>query len=248
MRLITSILLFLTLGLASGCTTPAPGEAPDGIFDPQEASNRRVHEFNKSLDRAIVRPVGVSYVEVVPEDVVTVVGNFADNLGTPSSVVNQLLQLDLLGATKNTLRFAINTTLGMGGLADVATELGLERDESDFGETLYVWGVPEGSYLELPLLGPSTERDATGKFVDLFTNPLEYVIPTPERYYGTGMRVAARVGDRGRYADLVDSLLYESADSYAQARMLYLQNRRFELGEVVEDTYITPDSIDTEGF
>jgi phospholipid-binding lipoprotein MlaA len=244
-----AILLPLFISATVGaCTVPGPGEAPDGIFDPQESANRRVHEFNKSLDKAVVGPVGKGYVSVVPEEIVTVVGNFSDNLSTPSSVANQILQLDLAGATRNTLRFVLNTTLGIGGLADVAKEFGLDRDPSDFGETLYVWGAPEGSYLELPVLGPSTERAAIGRAVDLFTNPLSYVLTKPQSRAATGAKVMELVGDRGEYADIIAPLLYDSADRYAQARLLYLQNRRHELGDEAATTYITPDDIDTEGF
>ncbi|MEC3859803.1 VacJ family lipoprotein [Mesobacterium sp. TK19101] len=243
--------LFAATALAlsvAACSTPGPGQAPDGIWDPYETTNRRTHEFNKGLDRALVRPAGKGYATVVPDEVQDVVSNFADNLGTPASMVNQTLQGDVAGVMHNFFRFTINSTIGLLGLFDPATDMGLPERPSDFGQTLQVWGVPEGAYVELPLLGPSTERDTAGRVVDMFTNPLEYALPRPERYYGTATRVASKVGDRGRYSDTVDSILYESADSYAQARLIYLQNRRFELGEEAKDTYIDPYALDTEGF
>ena len=138
------------------------------------------------------------------------------------------------------MRFVFNTIFGIGGLGDPAGELGLYEDETDFGETLHVWGAAEGAYVELPVLGPSTERDAVGKVVDLFLNPLSYVLPKPEKYYATGVKVVSKVGDRGRYSDTIDSVLYDSADSYAQARTIYLQNRRFELGGDDDDAYVDP--------
>ncbi|WP_108884225.1 MlaA family lipoprotein [Pseudoprimorskyibacter insulae] len=235
------------IGLAA-CSTPGPGEAPDGIFDPQEQTNRRIHEMNKTIDEKVLRPVGTAIGGGEGGGAMTVVSNFASNLDTPGTIVNQLLQLDFEGAVHNTWRFVVNTTIGLGGLADPATMIGLTEDESDFGETLYVWGFPEGEYMELPVLGPSTERDATGMVVDLFTNPLSYVLPSPEKYVGTGLKAVAKLGKRGRYAELVDGVLYDSADSYAQSRMTYLQNRRYELGDQAMDTYISPDDIDTEGF
>lgn len=234
--------------LLSACTVPGPDHPAGEIFDPYEAQNRDTHKLNLALDRSVLRPAGEGYVKVVPDDIATSIGNFATNLGEPSSAVNHLLQGDLGGVTRNLGRFVINVTLGFGGLFDPASDFGIYADESDFGETLHVWGAPEGAYVELPLFGPSTERDAVGKAVDMFTNPLSYVLPSPERHIGKVAEITARVGDRGRYADLIDSVLYESADGYAQSRTLYLQNRRHELGMSTEDTYIAPEDIDTEGF
>ena len=210
-------------------------------FDPFEAENRRMHAFNKSIDKALVRPAGKGYSALVPDEIETVVGRFAFNLSIPGSVVNNTLQGNMKGATEDLYRFIVNTTIGLGGFFDPATELDMPAaTEADFGQTMHVWGVPQGAYIELPLLGPSTERDAVGKFVDLFTNPLSYALPDPEKYYGTGASVASRLGDRGRYADTVDSILYESADSYAQARSLYLQKRQFELERGGNDAYLDP--------
>jgi len=145
------------------------------------------------------------------------------------------------GATTDTYRFIVNTTVGLGGIFDPATELGMPRaTDTDFGETLHVWGVPQGAYLELPVLGPSTERAAAGMVVDLFTDPLDHVLPEPERYYGTGLKALDGLGRRGRLADTIDSVLYDSADSYAASRSLYLQNRRFKLGNRGSDDYLDP--------
>ncbi|WP_422907860.1 MlaA family lipoprotein [Primorskyibacter sp. 2E233] len=236
--------------LVGACSVPGPGEAPDGVYDPNEAGNRKVHAFNQKLDQVLVRAAGKGLAEGASEGVQDNISTFANTFATPSYVVNQVLQGRPGRATQNALRFAINATLGFGGIADVASDLGLREDETDFGETLFVWGAPEGAYLELPVFGPSTERDAVGQFVDYFTNPLDYIIPTPERYIGTAATYVDKVASRGRHADTYDSVLYESADSYAQLRLIYLQNRRFELeGTTGQDTgYIDPDAIDTEGF
>ncbi|MEM8592882.1 MAG: MlaA family lipoprotein, partial [Pseudomonadota bacterium] len=114
------------------------------------------------------------------------------------------------------------------------------EQDTDFGETLHVWGVSEGDYLELPLLGPSTTRDFLGTVVDFLIDPLNPVIDSPESYYALGARGASGLNARNRFGDSIDSVLYESADSYAQARLIYLQNRRFELsrnaGEAGIDT------------
>lgn len=235
------------LGVA-GCTTPNPNEAQGGIFDPYESGNRKTHEFNRDVDRALLRPLAKGYVAVVPDGIVISVGKFADNLGEPSNAVNHLLQGNVRGVGRNVTRFLINSTLGFAGLFDPASDFGLYPDKTDFGETLHVWGAAEGAYVELPVLGPSTERDAAGRVVDMFTNPLAYVLPTQEAAAASSAKVAAKLGDRGRYSDLVDSVLYESADSYAQGRILYLQNRRHDLGMDTEDTYIAPEDVNTQGF
>jgi phospholipid-binding lipoprotein MlaA len=195
----------------------------------------------------LVRPAAQG-ISLLPDEVEGFIGNFAENLGQPSVAVNSLLQGDFKGAGISTSRFLTNTVLGAGGFFDVASEFQVPEHSTDFGETLYVWGVGEGAYVELPGLGPSTVRNATGKVVDLFTNPLSYAVDGPERYYGTAASAASRLSDRGRFADTIDALLYESADSYAQARLIYLQNRRFQLGQVDPEAEIDPFELDTEGF
>ncbi|CUH78413.1 VacJ family lipoprotein [Tropicibacter naphthalenivorans] len=234
---------------AGACSVPGPNEAPDGIWDPYEASNRKIHAFNTGVDEKLLRGSGQGLSNAVPQDVRIVVGNFVDTTSLPKTVVNQVLQGRLGDATKNTLRFSINATMGFAGIFDVAADLGLPQDETDFGETLAVWGVPEGAYMELPLYGPSTERDTAGTVVDFFTNPLDYVLTTPQKRFKTGAWIFDEVQDRGQYSDTVDSVLYESADSYAQLRLMYLQNRRFELGEEPPASEeIDPLALDTEGF
>jgi phospholipid-binding lipoprotein MlaA len=233
------------LGLAA-CSSPPPGSG--GIHDPFEAQNRKTHAFNKGLDRALVRPLAKGYSAALPNDIENMVGTFADTTGLPGMVVNDILQFRLDDALYNSVRFVTNVVLGFGGVVDAAAEFGLHPRDTDFGETLHVWGVREGAYVELPVLGPSTERDAVGTAVDFFTNPLGYVLPTRQSRIVTAAKVVSKVGDRGRFADTVDSILYDSADSYAQARLIYLQNRRYELGggpgedqaDIYEDPYEDP--------
>lgn len=222
---------------AAGCSTPkGSGE----INDPYEAHNREVHAANIELDRALVRPSANGFGKAVPVPVQNGLSNFADNLSLPGVVVNNLLQFDIGNAIENTVRFALNTTVGLAGVLDPAAAIGLQGKDTDFGATLHVWGVPEGAYLELPVLGPSTERDAVGKVVDLFIDPLNNLLPSPEKYIGTAAKVASRIGDRSRYSGIIDGILYDSADSYAQARLLYLQNRRYDLGDVSHDENFDP--------
>ncbi len=217
----------LTIVFMAACTAPAP----KSFNDPNEAGNRRTHEANRRLDRALIRPASGAYGHAVPGPVRQGVGNFASNLGLPGNVVNNLLQLNINGAVKNSWRFVINTTIGVGGLFDPAGNIGLDEEMGDFGQTLHVWGVGEGQYVELPLLGPSNQRDTLGMVVDVFTNPLTFGAPSPEKYMSPVAKGLSRLGDRYDFSDTVDSILYDSADSYAQARLLYLQHRRFQLGQ-----------------
>ncbi len=243
--------IFLCCAVAIGLTACSQGQdldPNDGIHDPGEMRNRKVHEFNRKLDEKFVRPAASGYTKVLPDEIEDSVGNFATNLGRPAQMVNATLQGDLKGLGLSTSRFLINSVLGFGGLFDVASDFGVKDHETDFGETLHVWGVGEGRYVELPILGPSTSRDAVGTAVDLFTNPLSYKVDAPESLVGTAATAAATLGTRGRYSDTIDSILYESADSYAQARLIYLQNRRHELGQTDETSEIDPFELDTEGF
>ncbi len=246
-RVIIPVLATISL-LVAGCSQPGPSHIEGAPFDPDESVNRQNHELNRVLDKNFVRPVGVGYTKVLPDELENSIGNFSSNISLPSTVVNNLLQGNIEGAFRNSARFIVNTTLGFGGLFDPARDFGIDEIDGDFGQTLYVWGVPEGAYVELPVFGPSTERAAVGKVVDLFTNPLSYVLPSPEKYIGTAAGVASKVGDRGRYADAIDSILYNSADSYSQARGLYLQNRRFKLGDGDAAEDIDPFALDTQGF
>lgn len=155
-------------GLALALLAPVALARDDGqVNDPLEGFNRGVQSFNDGLDNAVLKPVATTYRDVVPSFARTAIGNFFGNLGDGWSAVNHLLQGKLEPALNMTLRMAVNTTFGLGGLLDVAGEAGLERQSEDFGQTLGVWGVPAGPYLVLPLFGPSSLRDAGGRVVDM---------------------------------------------------------------------------------
>ncbi|WP_232829411.1 VacJ family lipoprotein [Tropicimonas sp. IMCC34043] len=248
----------MLLALLAAC---GPAPVATGVDDPYEASNRKVHDFNKKLDTAFQRDkpevanntavesadttmvADAPAVAASPEPVAAPeaarsgvsplaqgLNNFGRNLDHPRMILNSLLQLRPGDAARNTMRFGINSTLGLGGVFDVARVAGMPERTTDFGETLHVWGVPEGAYLELPVIGPSTQRDAAGKVVDFAINPLWYVLGTPTNAVAVAFTLAPDVVDRVKYADTVDSVLYGSADSYAQSRQIYLQNRRYDLG------------------
>lgn len=229
----------LCLVLVAACATP--DAASRDVFDPHEAENRRMHEFNRGFDRSLLRPVAKGYAAAVPDDIETVIIRFAENLSLPADVVNNMLQLDMRAAFKDAARFVVNTTVGLGGLFDPASEMGMAApSNTDFGETLHVMGAGEGAYIELPFLGPSTTRDTFGLFFDLFTNPLTYVLDSPESFAGTAAGVASGLSRRDKFSETIDQILYESADSYALSRSIFLQNRRFKLGGTGGDTYTDP--------
>ncbi len=210
----------------AACSGP---ETPGEIHDPYERMNRVVHASNKTSDRLFFRPASQVYGNVVPAPVRRGLSNASANLNGPRNVVNDLAQGNVEDAGHNLARFLVNSTIGLLGIFDPASgSFGLEERDTGFGDTLAVWGTREGAYLELPLFGPSTERDAVGQVVDLFANPLDSI-------FDEGSDIAAAtslpsvLNSRFELAETVDSILYDSADSYAQLRLFYLESRRFEL-------------------
>lgn len=222
-RLIGAVVLLV---LVSGCAGP---DSPPDVHDPFEPANRVSHAVNKGADRLFFRPASQFYGTAMPNPVRRGLSNAASNLDTPRSVVNDVLQGDLEDAGHNTFRFLVNTTLGVLGIFDPAAgSFGLEERETGFADTLATWGVPEGAYLELPLFGPSTIRDATGLAVDIVSNPINSVLDEgPEIAAATSF--PSVLNSRYELADTVDGILYDSADSYAQLRLFYLESRRFAL-------------------
>lgn len=231
LRHLLILLALLSAGLTAGCARQSPEASAEGaVFDPYEGVNRSIHDFNLGVDRVAFRPASKGYVSVIPPDMVTSFGLFAENLSMPGQAVNALLQGNLKESGIAVSRFFINSIFGIGGLGDPASDFKVPRVDTDFGETLHVWGFGEGAYVELPFYGPSTSRDAVGVVADFFTNPITFARQNPADNIGVYAEIVRRMGDRGNYSETVDSILYESADSYAQARLIYLQNRRFELG------------------
>lgn len=225
--------------LLAACAAPPPLPVPQN--DPYEAANRRTHSINQALDKALIGPAARSARPVLDTPLGTGLSNVAGNLSMPAAILNKTLQGKFEDAVHNTWRFAINTTIGIGGLFDPASAMGLTERDSDFGATLHTWGAGEGAFLVLPVTGPTTERDALGKVIDIVIDPLGNVLQKPESTWARGIKLGSRLGDRARFGDTVDSILHESADSYAQMRLLYVQSRRFELGqEVADDAFIDP--------
>jgi phospholipid-binding lipoprotein MlaA len=199
--------------------------------DPWESWNTRVHAFNEHLDAAILRPVATTYVRIVPPLARRGVSNVFYNLLDVTVLLNNVLQLKMVDAASDSGRILLNTTVGIGGLIDVATEAGLERNDEDFGQTLGRWGVGAGPYMVLPLFGPSNVRDTVGLFVDTFTNPMTYHHDPAVR---NGTFVLEQVDKRVAVL-VVDSLMM--GDQYLFTREAYIQQREYLVldGEVQDN-------------
>jgi len=210
-----------TLAGAQEAEAPADTGNP---ADPFEGFNRGVQKFNDAVDDAVLKPVATTYKDVVPSFARTAVGNFFGNLGDGWSALNHLLQGKLEPALNMTLRMAVNSTFGLGGLLDVASEAGIERQSEDFGQTLGVWGVPPGPYLVLPLLGPSTIRDAAGRAVDMQSDTRPEITESVARRNAalTLELIDTRAGLLGASRLLDDIAL----DRYSFLRDAYLARRR----------------------
>ena len=235
-RVISFAVAALLPGFLAGCGDPVPSPPGDTAYDPYETQNRETHEFNKQLDRYAIRPASEVWGALLPPPARKGAMNFAVNLSTPSYVFNDLLQGEVDDATHNAIRFVINSSLGIGGIFDMAGGMGLEARESDFDQTLYVWGASEGPIVEVPVFGVYTSRHAYGTAVDIIANPARLVLPFSTPWLNSA--VIEVLDTRYSLQDTIDSTLYESADSYAISRSVYLQNRRFFLaGEATEDYF-----------
>ncbi|MDA0791039.1 MAG: VacJ family lipoprotein [Proteobacteria bacterium] len=209
-----------------------PTAAQEAGPDPWEGFNRGVHGFNDALDRAALRPLARGYERVVPSPLRLGVGNVFGNLEDITDGVNNLLQGKAGAGATDLLRVLINSTLGLGGLFDPATQMGLADSQEDFGQTLAVWGVPAGPYLVLPLMGPSTVRDGVARYPDGRLDPLGYLYPVEHRNVAYGLRlIDTRAG----------LLKAESAmfgDRYIFIREAYLQRREFLINDgKVDDAF-----------
>lgn len=233
LRGVLALALILSLG---ACATKPPASDPvaraeyERINDPLEPMNRATHEFNMTMDRYLLKPIAQVYRFIVPAPIRGVVTNFLDNLQAPLILANDLLQGEFNRAGTTTARFITNTTVGVGGLFDVATDLGMEKHKEDFGETLAVWGVGEGVYLVLPFFGPSNPRDFTGAVVEFFADPVSIYLEDEHGKTVSRSRTAAEVVDfRARNIDTLEELERNSTDLYATMRSAYRQNRAFRI-------------------
>ncbi|HWE06393.1 MAG TPA: VacJ family lipoprotein [Rhizomicrobium sp.] len=225
LRNLAAALLTLT---AAGCATAPNGPGADQN-DPYETQNRKMFELNQSLDRNFMLPVAKGYVAVVPDPARDGIHNFLVNLNLPVTFANDVLQGEVSRAGETVGRFTVNSTVGIGGLIDVAEKIGIPEHKSDFGETLAVYGVGEGPYLVLPLLGPSNPRDATGYAVDVALNPWTWISWRSSIFFKLGEDSLQIVDERSRNIETLDELERSSVDLYATLRSLYRQHRQAEI-------------------
>jgi phospholipid-binding lipoprotein MlaA len=209
--------------LCAGCAT-VPSGKPDPR-DPWERFNRTSFAVNDALDRAALKPVAKAYKKVTPRFVRTGINNFFSNLDNVSTVINDLLQGKGKQAGRDSARFLMNTTLGLGGLFDPASAAGFERNDEDFGQTLGKWGVKSGPYVMLPVLGPSTLRDSIARVPERYADPTQYLEDDSTRYIITGIGV---IDMRAGLLDL-DAQIEKSYDKYAFIRNAWLQRREYQV-------------------
>jgi phospholipid-binding lipoprotein MlaA len=210
------------LALATGCAT-GPRANP---ADPLEPFNRGVSRFNDVVDDNVLVPVATAYRKVLPSPVRSGVNNFFSNLGEVWNFANNVAQLKVQGSAETLMRLNVNTIFGLGGILDVATELGIDRHSEDFGQTLGHWGVPSGPYLVLPLLGPSTVRDTAALPLDVQGDPVSYVNDIPVR---NSSRVLRIVDIRSNYLRASQLIGDAALDRYSFTRDAFLQRRRSEV-------------------
>jgi phospholipid-binding lipoprotein MlaA len=232
--MIARILSTLTAALLLGaCATSAPPPEQRDPVDPWEPFNRNVYQFNRTLDKAIVRPVARGYATVVPDPVETGVTNFFDNLQSLPDIANLALQGRPADSLTMLVRFTMNSVFGLAGIFDVATRSGVPQYDEDFGQTLAIWGWDDSRYLVLPLLGPSTLRDSLGAPADAYIDVIWRTAVD-----GRGYAIPVELIQRRANALERERQLEGAYDEYLFVRDAWLQNRRFKItGESATPDY-----------
>jgi phospholipid-binding lipoprotein MlaA len=246
MRILSSalVVLMLTTSAVSAAPTKAPVKSEPAvvevspIYDPIEPFNRAVFQFNRFIDFLILKPVTKVYTTVTPDIAQTGVTNFLSNLGEPVNLLNNLLQGNWLGARKTFERAYINTVYGVLGFIDVAEEMGIHKQNADFGQTMGKWGVGHGMYLVLPVMGPSSARDGSGLLVDAFVDPYNQAFMDSETEWPIYARAGLTVIDaRARYGDEIDRTMKNAVDPYVTFRSIYAQRRAYVVQDKSIDSY-----------
>ena len=228
-----SVLLAATLTVGGCARNPANPQ------DPYESYNRKVFKFNRGVDKVVYRPVAVAYTTVLPKFARMGISNFMSNVGEVDRFGNDILQVNFPWAFTTLSRFVINSTLGLAGLIDVATSMGIEKHPQDFGLTLAKWGYRDSRYLLLPFLPPSTARDTFGLAGDYFMTPWTYVRPNWIGWTAYGVIVTDR---RASYLD-TDKLVNEAFDPYLFVRNAYMQSRKAQVEKILH-----PHAADQNSF
>jgi len=220
----------------AGCATPPPADDPEAVAefkqinDPIEPTNRAVFAFNEGADKYVIKPVAQGYRYAVPQFGRDRVNDFLENLKSPLYLANDLLQGNMGQAGVTTGRFVMNTTFGVFGIMDVADPAGIPGHKSDFGQTMGVWGIPDGPYIVLPLLGPSGGRDVVGTGVEWFADPVDMYLESEHLKWLSWTRTGVSgVVTREAYLDTLDDVKRTSLDYYSTLRSLYRQRRAAEV-------------------
>lgn len=236
--LFASLVLVTPVAYAAADKKPVVVEVSP-ISDPIEPFNRAVFQFNKFVDMAVLKPATSVYDFILPGFVRHGVSNFLSNLNAPIVMMNSLLQADFANFELTLRRFVVNSTLGLGGVNDVATSLKMPMNvKSDFGQTLGVWGAGHGFYLVLPIIGPSSARDGTGRAVDTVSDPFNIVWHDSETEWPIYTRAGLAVIDsRSRNGAAYDDVMKTSVDPYVTFRSIYAQNRAYMVQNRSSDSY-----------
>ena len=216
-------------------------QKPIDSSDPLEGMNRTFFAFNQKLDERAALPAATFYVSAVPGPIRTGVHNFLMNINLPIVFANDILQLQFTRAGYTAERFGLNTTIGILGLVDVASERGIPYHSEDFGQTLGYYGMPGGPYMVLPLVGSTQPRDLGGRYVDHYFNAFGYFAWNGKVYYSLFQSALSTVDSRSRNIDTLRSIERQSVDMYATIRSLYLQNRANEIRNGEPDPEALPD-------
>jgi phospholipid-binding lipoprotein MlaA len=233
--LVRSSVLLAVLAVVGACAQvpkdPDALQAYQEANDPMEPLNRRVFKLNTELDKAVLKPVAKAYRRNIPAFARTSIRNFLNNIDSPQTFVNDVLQGESGRAAETAMRFFVNTVAGFFGFFDVAAQYGLVAHKEDFGQTLAVWGVKEGPYVMLPLFGPNNARHVAGRIGDRLMDPRTYISPGGWEYrLATGATSAISIVDsRSRVIEELEDLEKSSLDLYATIRSLYRQNRISEI-------------------
>lgn len=219
------LLALAGLLLLAACATNGTDSNADPFEarDPLKGFNKGVFAFNLHADSMVIKPVASAYHEI-PSWGRTGVSNFLSNLSEPANMINGILQLNPDVALTAFWRFTLNTTFGIAGLRDFAKENGLKEKEQNFGNTLKVYGADDGAYVVLPLVGPSSVRDTTGRIVDWFIDPIGWWFTTPE---SIAEAAADGINTRDEQNAVVDQFYYKSLEPYVATRSAYLQHQAF---------------------
>ncbi len=199
-----------------------------------EKTNRTIHNFNDAIDQNFLKPTSKVY-GVLPNFIETGISNTISNINEPSNFLNYLSQGNIPNGAYSLSRFLVNSTIGLIGLFDVASNIGLKKNNTDFGKTLKIWGVGEGQFLVVPFLGPKTSRHFFGTIVDIALNPVRYALKDEDTIVSFSPSIVYTLSERSRNGDTIDNLRETSIDYYSTLRSIYLQSREIYIVDNFEE-------------